>query len=125
MKKEYNLLVVFYACILGLIRFLDIGVGNEHSKATLFMTGVLAMFIALITKVCGFDIRDLNSFLIVVLLLSVFFTIYFAASSPKGSRRINEWLSNNSKKEKLLLGLGCLVFTLCTTILFLKTNTPE
>lgn len=124
MKKEYNLLVIYYACILGLIRFLGIGVGNEHSKAASFMAGVVSMFIASITKVFGFDIKNLGSFLLVILLLSIFFIIYFVASSLKGSIRVNKWLSNNSKKKKWLIGLSCVIFTLCTTILFLKTNAP-
>jgi uncharacterized membrane protein HdeD (DUF308 family) len=80
------------------------------------------MLIATFTQFLGVSVLDLGTFIVVTLILSLFFSVYFAATSVRGANKVNQWLNNNSKRDKWVVGIICLIFTIGITILFLKTN---
>lgn len=115
-----NFIYKYYTCILGLIRFLGIGVGNEHARASVIFTFTLFAVINIIFRTLNIDIRRIGVFFILVFVLGLFFITYSLFSYKKSEYVINDWLNKTSFKEKIITASICLSFFIITTILFLK-----
>tara|TARA_B110000027_G_C16084899_1_gene285429 strand:+ start:401 stop:760 length:360 start_codon:yes stop_codon:yes gene_type:complete len=115
-----NLFKKYYASIIGLIRFLGIGVGNEHARASTIFTITFFPLIIMILNVLGVNTKELGLLLNLILILGVFFICYLLFSKDDSIETINIWLVNSSLKEKLLSGVLSLSFFLTIIIIFLK-----
>ena len=114
--------LTFYASIIGLIRFIGIGVGNEDARASFVFTSVLTMTFSVILKIFGYDFKDFGTFFIVLMTLSIFFLIYFYYSKNLNKKKINKWLNENDTSKKLIFGSVYLILTIIITITFFKLN---
>jgi len=110
----------YYASILGLIRFLGIGVGNEHARASLIFTLSFFPLTVMILKLFGINTEEIKIVLNLVLSLGIFFTCYLFFSRERNIEIINLWLKKTALKEKLLTGLLSLLFFISVIIIFLK-----
>lgn len=104
---------------------MGIGVGNENSKASLAFTGIVAMIFITVLKLFNIDIHEAGTFFILSFVLIIFFGTYLSATSNLGRKNINRWLSQTNKRDKRLIGIVCLIYAICITILFLKINVPD
>ncbi len=105
-----NLISKYYANILGLIRFLDIGVGNEDARASSVFTLTVSALFGILLKLIDFDIRSLGIFFLVPCVLAIFFITYYFFSKKGNKVKVENWLSNSSRKDKLTTGLISLIF---------------
>ncbi len=115
-----NLIYKYYANILGLIRFLGIGVGNEDSRASSIFTIIVVLFLTIIMKYIGFDVLSVNSFVLVVIVLSIFFLTYTTFSKQTIKNEIVNWLETKTLKERLTSIIFSFVLTISVIIIFFK-----
>ncbi len=111
----------YYASILGLIRFIGIGVGNEDARASSVFTVTFCAIFSIIAKSIGYNIKSFSTLLLVFLVLSIFFFVYYFFTKKKNKQKINNWLNLSSKKEKIIVGLLSLVVFITSIIISLKT----
>lgn len=117
-----NVFLKYYANILCLIRFLDIGVGNEDSKASSIFSIVLVCFCSIILNFSGINILKVSSFLLVFIVLCVFFIVYKVFSKDSIKKRIVDWLDKKTSKEKSINIIISLLFSIIVTVFFLKLH---
>jgi len=115
-----NIIFKYYANILGLIRFLGIGVGNEDSRASSVFVTILIFFFSIILKLIGFDVLSINVFILVTIVLSVFFLVYLSFSKDSIKKKILNWLETNSLQQRVISAIFSLIFTITTIIIFLR-----
>ncbi|WP_298537784.1 hypothetical protein [uncultured Algibacter sp.] len=116
-----NFLYKYYASILGLIRFIGIGVGNEDARASAVFTVTFCSIFSIITKSIGYSIKSFGTLLLVFLVLSIFFFSYYFFTNKRNKQKINNWLKLSYKKEKITVGLVSLVAFITSIIISLKT----
>jgi len=110
----------YYACILGLIRLLGIGVGNEHARASTVFSFTLYALIVMVFEAFGKNIKEIGVFLFLILILGIFLSCYFFFSKEKNILTIDNWLIKTSLKEKTITGIISLCVFLLITVFFLK-----
>ena len=115
-----NLIYKYYGSILGLIRFLGIGVGNEDARASSVFTITISALSAILLKLIGFNIRNICTFFLVLFVLGTFFIVYYSFSNQKSKLKINNWLSDSSRKKKLITGIISLILLISLIIILFK-----
>jgi len=115
-----NILYKYYASILGLIRFLGIGVGNENARASTVFTITILLFLSVIANFLGANVLNLGSIVLIIIVISSFFLVYSLFSKTNIQANITNWLKSIDAKQKILAGTLSAIFAIVTTILFLK-----